>query len=296
MAPFQLPAATRIGRVRLRVGDLERSLRFYRDLLGFHPVDPGLPPAPVLPRRVVGLGTRPDAPPLVLLEEVPGARPPGPRTTGLYHYALLFPDRRSLARAVVRLAEAGWPFEGFSDHLVSEAVYLRDPDGNGLELYADRPRSAWRYRGQEVEMATRPLDLEGLLRELEPEPPPEDGIPAGTVVGHVHLHVSDLGRAEAFYQGLLGLAVMNRTYPGALFLAAGGYHHHVAVNIWAGAGAPPPPPEAAGLVYFELVVPGEDAREALLRRLEGQGVAAELLPEGLLVRDPDGIGILIGGG
>src|SRR5690606_13490320 len=157
---------------------------------------------------------------------------------------------RELARLVLRLAEARWPFQGFSDHGVSEAVYLPDPDGNGLELYADRPRSAWQWRDGELVMFTRPLAVEGLLAELARAPARPGGPPWHPLrrIGHVHLHVAELARSGAFYHGLLGFAVTTRRYPGALFLAAGGYHHHLGLNIWEGQGAPPPPADAAGLV------------------------------------------------
>jgi catechol 2,3-dioxygenase len=191
--------------------------------------------------------------------------------------------------------DQGWPFQGAADHLVSEALYLTDPDGNGLELYVDRPRAAWPYRNGQLIMATDPLDLNALLAEADQDPAPWTGVDPGVDVGHVHLHVSDLARAEAFYSGLLGMDVTQRGYPGALFLSAGGYHHHLGVNTWAGAGAPPPPPDAVGLISFALNLPGAPAWRALLDRLRAAGAPLEggEWENGLyaLIYDPDRNGI-----
>ncbi len=187
--------------------------------------------------------------------------------------------------------------QGGADHGVSEALYLADPDGNGLELYRDRPRSEWRWSDGQVAMVTDPLDAAGLLGTISPaEGWP--GLDPRTVIGHVHLHVSDLARAETFYHGLLGLDVTQRSYPGALFLAAGGYHHHLGVNIWAGRGAPPPPEDAVGLIAFAVDVPDDDvwhqiinrAREACLDVQEQQETDSRV---GALIQDPDHNGVVI---
>lgn len=283
-----LPASTAIRQVRLRVGDLQRSLRFYRDLLGFRQLHAGAGTA--------ALSASGRTPAQIVLEERPGARRKPPGTTGLYHVAILLPGRRELARLVRRLAAAGWPFEGFSDHGVSEAVYLSDGDGNGLELYADRPRTSWERRDGEVVMFTRPLDPEGLLEELAraPEGPAEPLLHPAARIGHIHLHVADLARSEAFYRGLLGFEVTNRRYPGALFLAAGGYHHHLGLNIWAGPGAPPPPQDAAGLVDFTVAVGDGAVLAEVVRRLRGAGHDPRSDGEGAWrVTDPDGTGIVL---
>ena len=287
---MSLPDGTRMGRVRLRVADLRRSLAFYGDLIGLH----------VLGRENgrAALSAAPGGEPLLVLEALPGTVPRPRYTLGLYHFAILFPSRRELARSVARLARAGWPFHGFSDHGVSEAVYLADPDGNGVELYVDRPRDRWPFRNGRLAMVTRPLDLQGLLAELGPDPEaaldseegPAPRVDPVTRIGHVHLHVSDLAQAEAFYAGALGFEVTQRDYPGALFLAAGGYHHHLGANIWAGAGpaAPRPPAGAAGLLDFGVVLPGGDALTAAVRRLERAGRPVERSAEGWRVPDPDG--------
>jgi catechol 2,3-dioxygenase len=228
-----------IGRVRLRVADLDGVRGYYERVIGLRPVDGAL-------------GS--DAP-LVELVPDPSAPPAPPGSTGLFHLALLVPDRPSLARAVQRVVAAGERFTGASDHFVSEALYLRDPEGNGIEIYRDRPRSEWGYEPSgELRMGTVPLDVDSVMTELPGGDDP--GMPDGTVVGHVHLHVADLGAAEEFYAGELGLDVTVRSYPGALFLSHGGYHHHVGLNTWQGEGAPAPPPGSRGLEEFEIALPG----------------------------------------
>lgn len=286
----RLPDDTSLGRVRLKISDLERSLAFYTKLLGLHVVDDPRP-------GMVALAANPESKEeLLILEEVPGARPQPRGTTGLYHFALLVPNRRELARLLNRLANARWPFQGFSDHGVSEALYLPDPDGNGIELYADRPRDQWPSENGKLTMYTRPLDLDNLIAELaaNPEQEREPLIHPGTIVGHIHLHVSDLGRAEQFYSHLLGFDVIVRGYPGALFLSAGGYHHHLGVNTWAGEGAPPPPQDSVGLVDFEIRIPGEDAARSVVNRLKQGGLDIHQGNDNSwLVRDYDGTEVLL---
>jgi catechol 2,3-dioxygenase len=235
----------------------------------------------------LGAGDRP----AVELVGRPGVsrRPQG--TTGLFHLAILLPSRADLARALRRVAEAGWRLTGASDHLVSEALYLRDPEDNGIEIYRDRPREEWRYVDGELQMATLPLDLDGVLGEADTAAV-TNGMPAGTRLGHVHLEVSDLTAAERFYHGLLGFDVTVRSYPGALFLSAGGYHHHIGLNTWAGARAPAPP-GSLGLRWFEVVLPSAAELAELSDRLEAAGVEARAPDHGLLVEDPAGIGVLL---
>lgn len=286
MNGFHLPAGTHIGRVHLQVSGLERALTFYRDLLGFQEAGREDDTA-----ALSATGGRPYH---ILLTERLGARPKPPRTAGLYHVAIRFPDRRALARAFQRLVDYRYPLQGFADHLVSEALYLADPDGNGLELYADRPRERWEQRDGQIDMATDPLDVEDLLAEAAGDAAPWTGVHPKTDIGHVHLHVSDLAQAEAFYSGLLGLDVTQRSYPGALFLSAGGYHHHLGVNTWAGAG--PPPLDAVGLLSFALQLPAQEAWRILYERVRESGVGAEDLRDykharGVLIRDPDGNGV-----
>ena len=203
------------------------------------------------------------------------------------------PDRAELARSLRRVAGAGWRLTGASDHLVSEALYLQDPEGNGIEIYRDRPREEWRRNGDELAMATLPLDLESVLGELEPSERSANGMPAGTTMGHVHLQVADIPAAEGFYNRALGLDVMVRSYPGALFLAAGGYHHHLGLNTWQSQGAHPPPEGALGLDRYELVLPNAAERDGAADRLLQAGADAERLDEGVLATDPSGNRVLL---
>jgi len=283
MQPFIIHPDTALGPVRLAVADIGRSLEFYAGMLGMQ-----------VERRAdgaIGLGAG-DAS-LLVLDQQPSARPKPPRSTGLYHVALLLPSRRDLARMIRRFAETRYPLSGASDHLVSEALYLDDPDGNGLEIYADRPRSLWTYAHNEVRMAVDPLDIDGILGELEGDSAPWAGMPAGSTVGHVHLQVQNLPSAEAFYCGVLGFEVVARYGPGALFISAGGYHHHLGLNTWAGVGAPPPPAGSAGLRHITVRLPSPEARDAVLSRVRQAGIAAEEAPEGTLLRDPAQNGVLI---
>lgn len=230
----------------------------------------------------LGVGDKP----LIELAHRPGAPPRRPGTTGLFHLAILVPSRLDLAQAVRRLAAAGWSLTGASDHLVSEALYLDDPEGNGIEIYRDRERAEWRYAGDELRMATLPLDLDRLLEELPGAGQQQATAPAGTRIGHVHLQVGDLAAAEAFYQGILGFDVTVRSYPGALFVSAGGYHHHIGLNTWAGHGAPPPPFGARGLDSFEVMLPTTEELERIDRNLSGAGIEARRETSGLFVSDP----------
>jgi catechol 2,3-dioxygenase len=285
---FRLPQETRVGHVHLRVKELKAALGFYEDLLGFRQA--------ATRDGTLALSPTGQWPYLVLLTELPGAQPQPPGTTGLYHVAIRYPTRKALARTFQRLIAAKWPFQGFADHLVSEALYLADPDGNGLELYVDRPRALWKRQGGQIEMGTEPLDVENLLQEAAQGAEPWTGADPRTEVGHVHLKVSNLERAEAFYHGLLGLDVTQRGYPGALFLSAGGYHHHIAVNVWSSRNGPAPPLDSVGLVSLALNLPGEGVRDALQTRLAAAGIGLGASPEypsgkSVLVQDPDGNGI-----
>lgn len=276
-----LPAATSVGEVRLTVADLKRALVFYRDILGYE--------VSRLDDRSVVLTAGQGEIDFILTER-PGATPKPRRTSGLFHAAILLPERRDLARVVHRLANSGWEIGGASDHGVSEALYLDDPDGNGLEIYVDRPRESWPRNGEQVAMVTERLNFDRLFAELGGEEPSWDHIPAGTRIGHVHLQVGDIERSEAFYVDVLGFDIMQDTYPGALFIAAGGYHHHIGMNSWAGHDVPQPPEDSAGLTRFTIAVPDGPGWSELITRLEDAGVPYD--PEGdnaVVVRDPDGI-------
>ncbi len=278
----RLPADAHLGAIRLRAGDVGRLRDFYETTIGLQPLDAD--------DGITALGV--DASPLVELVSDPEAPSRPPRSTGLFHLALLVPTRADLARTLRRVAGSGWPLSGASDHLVSEALYLSDPEGNGIELYRDRPRDEWPLAGGSIEMPTLPLDLQGVLAEPGGETAAAS-MPEGTTLGHVHLQVGDLDAAEAFWVDALGLDVTVRGYPGALFTSAGGYHHHVGLNTWAGVGAPSPPAGARGLVRFEVVLPDAAevetaaerlARVALVDRVDGSVAAADPSGNAVLVR------------
>jgi catechol 2,3-dioxygenase len=273
--------ATRIGAVHLTISDLRRSVRFYETHLGFsvHRRDD----------RTAWLGAGGDD--LLMLSQCETA-PRVRGTTGLYHFAILVPSRDDLAQALRRLVATGTIMQGAADHGVSEALYLADEDGIGIEIYRDRPRAEWPIVDGHLRMGADPLDLDALL-EGAGRATSGDGLPRGTVIGHVHLHVSRLLDAHAFYVDLLGFELMQRYGPSALFVAAGGYHHHIGLNTWAGVGAPPPPPGAIGLKHFEVTLPDDSARDAVITRLREAGVTPEPVDDGLLIRDPAANAILL---
>ncbi|MGH2376164.1 MAG: VOC family protein [Candidatus Methylomirabilaceae bacterium] len=281
---------TTVGPVHLTVADLERSLQFYGEILGLQVA--GRHDGTVM---LAATSDTPRASAIVALSALPDARPQPPRTTGLYHFAILMPNRTALARSLAHLIETQYRLQGASDHLVSEALYLADPEGNGIELYADRPRDRWPRRGEQIAMATDPLDLEDLLGELGGGAGDQHdfALDPGTRIGHMHLRVSDLAAAEAFYADLLGFDVMVRRYPGALFVSAGGYHHHIGLNIWGSAGALPPPPGSAGLRDYTIHLPDEAALQPVLDRLRTAGIEMTRTPEGWRLTDPSSNGIVL---
>jgi catechol 2,3-dioxygenase len=276
----KLHPATRLGAVHLTVSELDRAVAFYTDVLGFQVHDRAGEKA------YLGAGRQP----FLVLTEVRGARHWRNRS-GLYHFAILTPSRLALAQSLRRLVETGTPIGG-GDHLVSEAIYLSDPDGNGIEVYRDRPRSTWAYEHGEIKMDTIPLDFRGILAELDGSHAPWQGLAPDTSLGHMHLHVGDLAAAGKFYTDVVGFDFMLNYGGSALFFSAGGYHHHLGVNTWAGAGAPPPPADAVGLRYFEVQLADAAEGAGLLQRLEAAGVSYEVQGRDLLVRDPAQNGLL----
>lgn len=274
-ATTRLAATTRLGATHLTVSDLDRSLAFYQDVLGLRVHRQGDGEA------ALGSG----AGDVLVLVEQPGARPAG-RHAGLYHVALLYPSRLELAYALDRIVRTRTPVDGMSDHGTHEAIYLPDPDGNGLELAADRPRDAWpdlaSYGG-----GPQPLDVDDLYALVDA---PRRHAGDGLAVGHLHLHVGDVGQARDFYRDAIGFDVMT-AMPTAVFLSAGGYHHHVAANVWRGRGVGPAPADAVGLRHWTVLLDGDDELAALRVRLAG--VAHSERDGGVLVRDPSGNAVLL---
>lgn len=278
---YRLPDATRLGAVSLQIADLARSLAFYAGTLGLQVIEQSATHAT--------LAAHGDDRALVTLEERRGVRRAGRGLLGLYHVAILLPDRASLGRFVRHAAPSGL-ITGGSDHLVSEAFYLTDPDGLGIEVYADRPRATWRRQGRELMIATDPVDLPGLTAAAGDAP--WTGAPAGTVIGHVHLHVGEIAAAAAFFSDTLGFDRMTWRYPGALFLGAGGYHHHLGTNTWASAAARVPGDDDARLLAWTIELPtAHDVTEAV-RSIAGAGHRVDTASEGdAMLRDPWGTAI-----
>lgn len=297
MSDFRQPAGVHLGAVYLRVSDLARSLEFYGDLLGLS----------VLPAAAAGvapagsaaditlLAADPGGPPLLGLLEHPGVGHRPDSSLGLYHFALLLPERLDLARLVHRLLNQRWPIEGASDHMVSEAVYVSDPDGIRVGLYVDRPANLWRWGSNGIVMRPMPLDLPGLLLDFRAELDQWTGIAPGTTVGHIHLNVSDLSRAESFYHDLLKFEVTTRACPGALMMAADRYHHHIGLSTGAGDAVGEPDAGVAGLVAFEVVIPDPEARDLMSEDVKRQGFHVVSTTDAWETRDYDGNHIVVRG-
>ncbi len=270
--------ATRMGAVELTVADLDRSVEFYERVLGLRALEreDG--------RASVGAGSE-----LLRLVEEPGARSARGHA-GLFHFALLVPERADLARWLAHVARERIPLSGASDHFVSEAIYLRDPDDHGIEVYRDRPREHW--EGQVRRMTTLPLDLDDLLSEVAADAPFEALAP-GTAMGHVHLSVADVDETVAFYRDVLGFELMVSFAGQAAFLSAGGYHHHVGANVWESLGAPPAPAGTARLRHASVVLPDAAERDRVAGRVAASGQEPAPHSEGVLVRDPSGIALLL---
>lgn len=280
--------AAHIGAVALAVTDMDRAVRFYTSFLGMSEI--GSTSADLW--RVFGAGGRP----LVRLTLAKGAAL-NPRLPGLFHMAILMPGRFELARILYQLAESNYSLQGASDHGVSEALYLADPLGNGIEIYTDRPMGEWpRDERGEIAMVSEALNLDRLLFELKGKLEPWQGIDPRTRIGHVHLQVSEIAAAEQFYTQIIGFDLQQRYGGAASFTSAGGYHHHVGFNTWNSRGSAPAPEDAAGLRYFELIVPDAAALSAVVTRAEAAGLPVSSFDGGTLLKDPSSNGVLLKAG
>ncbi|MED4531569.1 VOC family protein [Metabacillus fastidiosus] len=273
---FHQEPVTFVGRVNLKVQNLERSLAFYQEVIGFK----------ILEQTETSASLTADGKTVLLSIQQPNnIVPKQERTTGLYHFALLLPRRSDLAKLVQHFIGIGLRF-GSSDHLVSEALYLSDPDGNGIEIYTDRDPSEWKWGNEEVEMAVDPLNFVNLLAEGKQQS--WKGLPAATVMGHIHLHVSELKKTEEFYIKGLGFEVVNRYGAQALFISDSKYHHHIGLNTWNGVGAPAPSPNSVGLESFTLMFPNEEKRNKIITQLNSIGVSVTEENNSFITSDPSG--------
>lgn len=270
----RLPDHFQLGPAALRVSDTERALDFYVNKIGLELRE--------RTNTTAMLGTQNED--LLRLDFRPGIAPRNYMETGLYHVAILVPDRASLGAAVARLAANNVKL-GAADHLVSEAIYVWDPDNNGIEIYRDRPRSEWTWRGDQVQTANRPLDFDGLLAEPDVEALAAKPMKNGTRIGHIHLEVDDLAKARKFYGEVVGFSP-TATLPGAQFLGAGGYHHHLGTNIWESRNGPPPSPDSAGLSLMTFELPDEHSMQALKARLKAADIKTTASGEGFDFSDP----------
>ncbi|MFE0505851.1 VOC family protein [Peribacillus butanolivorans] len=274
MREFHQKPVTFVREVSINVMHLDNAITFYRDIIGLQLLK-------TTDRKAVL--TADGKTPLLMLEQPVDVIPKEGRTTGLYHFALLLPTRADLSIFLRHLLQTEYRF-GASDHDVSEALYITDPDGNGIEVYWDRPSSDWTWSNGEVAMGTDPLDGNSLLAESDAK---WNGLPAGTLMGHIHLHVADLRKTEEFYMLGLGFTIVNR-FGGALFTSTGGYHHHIGLNTWNGVGAPAPKKNSVGLNWYSLVFADEEARNKVIEKLNKIGAEATKEDDFYVITDPSG--------
>lgn len=265
-----------VDQVSLAVENLGRSLAFYQEVIGMKILEQSSTKAVL---------TANGKTPLITIYQPGNIRPKQPRTTGLYHFALLLPTRADLGRVINHLLKLKYPIQGGSDHLVSEALYLADPDGNGIEIYVDRPDSTWNWNNGEVVMTTEPLDIKNLLEVGQGE---WESLPSETIMGHIHLHVSELEKVNEFYCQGLGFEVVSTYGTQALFISTGGYHHHIGLNVWNGIGAPQPLENSVGLINYSLQFPSEEERAKAIERIEKLGYDVTKKEDILLTQDPSG--------
>lgn len=274
MEHFHRKPTVFVGVVNIKVKNLDYSLNFYQNIIGLQVLEKS-------DRKAV-LTTDGETP-LLILEQPENVTAKEAGTSGLYHFAILLPTRADLSVFLRHLIQTGYPL-GAADHYVSEALYLNDPDGNGIEVYRDRPSSEWTWNNGLVDMATEQLDAQGILGESDAE---WRGLPAGTIMGHIHLHVGDLQKAEEFYTKGLGFNVVSY-YPQAVFLSTGGYHHHIAINTWQGTGAKQPAENSVGLNWYTIVYPDVESREAVVKNLQQLGASVQAEADYVVTSDPSG--------
>ncbi|CAG9621802.1 VOC family protein [Sutcliffiella rhizosphaerae] len=277
MTNFHKAPATYVGEVLLNVQNLPRSVDFYKEVIGFQ----------VLEQTAYKASFTVDGKtPILTVQQPNDVAPKQVRATGLYHFALLLPSRADLGSILKHFIDKKVRLQGASDHLVSEALYLADPDGNGIEIYSDRSASDWKWHGTEVEMASVALDAESILEEAAGKQWTK--LPNDTKMGHIHLHVSDLKEAEEFYTKVLGFDVVTRYGGQALFISTERYHHHIGLNTWNGIGAPIPAPNSVGLEWYTLVYPTDKKRIAAVEALQAHHAPLEKINEAYFTQDPSG--------
>lgn len=274
---FHTKPTTFVGQVNLKVLDLDRSVTFYTELIGLKVLDQTEHTAQL---------TADGKTVLLSIEQPEDVVQKQQRTTGLFHFAILLPQRADLGKVLIHLVQANYPVQGAADHLVSEALYLADPDGNGIEIYVDRDPSEWTWNNNEVLMPSDPLDAESLIAEAQGET--WNGLPQDTLMGHIHLHVSELDKNREFYTEGLGFKIVSRYDTHALFISDGTYHHHIALNVWNGIGAPPAPENSVGLKSFSLMFPDEEKRSETVKQLKQLGFPVTETNQSVVTSDPSG--------
>ena len=294
---FKINPSTKIGYVSLNVSDIQSSLEFYQSILGFRLIQK----KSSTDRAYLSSGETPSSFPMLELVQTSqtDSNLASSRRAGLYHFAILLPERKNLADVLLYLSEKQDKvhFDGLADHLVSESIYIRDPDFIGIEIYSDRPQPEWKWNDKnnnksQLQMATLPLNTDDLLKESTDKG--WTGMPTNTVIGHVHLHVSNLSNAMKFYRDILGLN-LTTTYPGAYFFAAGRYHHHIATNTWLGANILPASPESIGLNHFSIELPNKEEFDRTLKQLQQQNIVESTneISKAIFIQDPNGIRIQV---
>jgi len=297
---FKIDPTTRIGYVSLNVSDIQTSLEFYQSILGFRQIQK----KSSADRVYLSSGQTQSSFPMLELVQTSqtDSNLASSRRAGLYHFAILLPERKNLSDVLLYLSEKQDKihFDGLADHLVSESIYIRDPDLIGIEIYSDRPQSGWKWNSKnnnnnnsQLQMATLPLNTDDLLKESTDKG--WTGMPTNTVIGHVHLHVSNLSNAMKFYRDILGLN-LTTTYPGAYFFAAGKYHHHIATNTWLGANILSASPESIGLNHFSIGLPNKEEFDMTLKQLQQQNIVesnSEISSKAIFIQDPNGIRIQV---